>query len=288
VRVVRLCVVGAGRVLVGHLKSSGDVMGKLIEQAIERTIDAMGANLSETLTVDDMARTAMYSKFHFSRAFRKTTGVSPARFLSAMRLEEAKRLLLATPLSIVEISQMVGYASVGTFGSRFTVNVGVSPTSYRELSGFTSQVQVDEPPDMEPPRPVVVRGKILPPATGELGLIFVGLFPDRVPQGQPTRCAVLQRPGPYMLDDVPPGISYVLAHSVPAGHEEVDWGLPACVDEHFVGSQGPLTIGSHGSHAVTERVDVRLRPMRPLDPPVLLAQLDVRSVARWGSEPVAA
>jgi AraC-like DNA-binding protein len=254
-------------------------MGKLMEQAVERAIHAMGASLSETLTVDDMARTAMYSKFHFSRAFLKTTGVSPARFLSAMRLQEAKRLLLATPLSIVEISQLVGYASVGTFGSRFTVNVGVSPTSYRQLSGFTSQIRADVL--LAAPRPVILLGNILPPTTGELGSIFVGLFPDRMPRGLPVRCAVLHRPGPYMLEDVPPGVWYLLAHSVAAGHEEVSWGLPACLDDHFVGSHGPLTIRSG---AVAGPVDLRLRHMRALDPPVLLALLDVRSVVGRGSE----
>jgi AraC family transcriptional regulator len=259
-------------------------MGKLMEQAVERAIHAMGASLSETLTVDDMARTAMYSKFHFSRAFLKTTGISPARFLSAMRLQEAKRLLLSTPLPIVEISQRVGYASVGSFGSRFTVNVGVSPTSYRQLSGFTSQIRVDVLPDMVAPRPLILLGNILPPTTGDLGLIFVGLFPDRVPRGLPVRCAVLHRPGSYILEDVPRGEWYLLAHSVAAGHEEVFWGSPACVDDHFVGSHGPLTIGSD---AAIEPVDVRLRPMRALDPPVLLALLDVRSVVRRGAEPTA-
>src|SRR5215212_10512242 len=67
-------------------------MEKAIEQAVGRVIETMRENLGEQLTVDDMARTAMFSKFHFSRFFQRVTGVSPGRLLSAMRLQEAKHL----------------------------------------------------------------------------------------------------------------------------------------------------------------------------------------------------
>ncbi|MFC6930803.1 helix-turn-helix domain-containing protein [Actinomadura yumaensis] len=105
--------------------------------SIERTIEAMQRNLSEQITVDDMARVAMFSKFYFTRIFRDSTGLSPGKFLSALRLQEAKRLLTATSLSIAEISNRVGYSSVGTFSSRFKTNVGVAPTVYRATGGLT-------------------------------------------------------------------------------------------------------------------------------------------------------
>ncbi|NNJ08505.1 AraC family transcriptional regulator, partial [Streptomyces sp. PKU-MA01144] len=58
-----------------------------IETAVLRVIDEMHANLGQELTIDDMARTAMFSKFHFTRVFRDVTGTSPGRFLSALRLQ---------------------------------------------------------------------------------------------------------------------------------------------------------------------------------------------------------
>ncbi|GAA4447577.1 hypothetical protein GCM10023170_029280 [Phytohabitans houttuyneae] len=95
-------------------------------------VEAMHDNLGDSFTADDMARTAVFSKYHFIRLFRQTTGVTPGRFLAALRIQEAQRLLLATDLSVAEISQRVGYASVGTFSSRFKLRVGLSPSAYRE------------------------------------------------------------------------------------------------------------------------------------------------------------
>jgi AraC family transcriptional regulator len=101
------------------------------EAAVRRAINAMRENLSDPLNIDDMARVAMFSKFHFTRVFQRVTGISPGRFLSAVRLQEAKRLLISTKLNVADISLRVGYASVGTFSTRFTKSVGVPPTTYR-------------------------------------------------------------------------------------------------------------------------------------------------------------
>src|SRR5688572_10909767 len=98
-----------------------------IESAVERAIITMRDHLGEPLTVDDLARSAMFSKFHFTRVFQQATGVSPARFLSALRLRDAQRLLVSTSLTVAEVSQRVGYGSVGTFSSRFSRSVGMSP-----------------------------------------------------------------------------------------------------------------------------------------------------------------
>lgn len=248
-------------------------MEKAIEQAVGRVIEAMRDNLGERLTIDDMARTAMFSKFHFSRVFQRATGVSPGRFLSALRLHEAKQLLVSTSLTVTDISHRVGYTSVGTFSSRFRDSVGVSPTTYRQLGGFTSISPIDDQRSTTRQRPASVRGEVWAPPTEELGLIFVGLFADRIPQGQPVRCTVLHRPGAFVLDDVPRGTWYLLAHSVAAGLEEV---LSGPGDQGpCVGANGPIKIGPD---TTVRRADVQLAP-KALDLPVLKALLDIRSVA---------
>src|SRR6266536_328180 len=112
-------------------------MQQTAEKAVERLIDTMRDNLSEQLTVDDMAHCALFSKFHFTRLFERITGVSPGRFLSALRLQEAKRLLTTTGLNVTDISLLVGYNSVGTFSTRFTKSVGLPPTTYRRMGGHT-------------------------------------------------------------------------------------------------------------------------------------------------------
>ncbi|MGW3181892.1 helix-turn-helix transcriptional regulator [Kitasatospora sp. NPDC001119] len=247
-------------------------MKSAIEQAVTRAIETMHENIGELLTIDDMAQAAMYSKFHFSREFQRMTGVSPRRFLSAIRLETAKRLLIETTFTVTEISHRVGYNSVGTFSSRFTSSVGASPTMFRQLRGFTPRIEVDLHGRGRGAELSTFRGEIRASVAGDLGRVFVGLFPTRIPEGRPAACCVLPRPGAFLLDRVPSGTWYLLAHSVPVSFDEVLTG------------DGELSVGSVGPIEVRPDVpllpmELRLRPIRALDPPVLLALLDVRSTA---------
>lgn len=251
-------------------------MENVIEQAVERAIATMRENLGEQVTVDDMARAAMFSKFHFTRIFRRTTGVSPGRFLSAMRLQRAKQLLVSTSLNVGDISILVGYNSVGTFSSRFSRSVGLSPSTYRKLGGFAPRIPVHDDGGAGEPPPATLYGTVWPHRIERHGLVFVGLFPDRIPEGRPVRCAVLARPGPYRLDGVPQGTWYLLAHSVAADREDLTRHTFAGNEALSVATHGPITIGRD---TVAAAVDLSLKPMRALDPPVLLALLDARKLA---------
>lgn len=245
------------------------------ERAVERVVAAMRNNLGEQLTIDDMARVAMFSKFHFSRMFQRVTGVSPGRFLSALRLQEAKQLLVSTSFNVSDISLRVGYTSVGTFSSRFTRSVGLSPTTYRRLGGFTSQIAQDESHQGQTGHGTV-SGMVWPsPAllsTQRRQTTFLGLFPERIPEGRPVSCTILEHPGPYVLDKVPSGTWYLLAHAVAAGTEET----AAEGNDLSVATCGPVTVHRD---TLVDNTDVKLKPMRALDPPVLLALLDVRKAA---------
>jgi AraC family transcriptional regulator len=243
-------------------------MRETIEEAVEKVIESMRENLGEPLTIDDMARTAMFSKFHFSRMFRQVTGISPGRFLSALRIQEAKRLLSSTSLTVADISNRVGYSSVGTFTSRFKNSVGVAPTTYRHAGGHDSTMPADDYRRIPGPRTATVRGNIYPASGGPDGLVFVGLFPNRIPQGLPVRYAVLRHPGQYVLTDVPPGTWHLLARSLAPVRGPADESAdPAPA----IGMQGPIIVRPDGA---SRSADVQLRPTRTFDPPVLLALLD--------------
>ncbi|MFE9202414.1 helix-turn-helix domain-containing protein [Micromonospora sp. NPDC007230] len=233
----------------------------------------MREHLGEQLTVDDMARAAMFSKFHFTRIFRHTTGVSPGRFLSALRLQRAKHLLVSTSWNVADISMYVGYNSVGTFSSRFTRSVGMSPTTYRKRSGFARRIPTDPRFAVGHTSTAKVYGRISLGAGQAPGPVFAGLFPNRVPEGQPVRCAILAGPGAYQFDAVPPGTWYLLAQSV---SDDLDEPAPHDPERLVsVASHGPLTV--HKDRVI--RTDLRLQPARALDPPVLLALLDARELA---------
>ncbi|MEU1969845.1 AraC family transcriptional regulator [Micromonospora sediminicola] len=245
-----------------------------IELAVKRAIATMRDNLGEQITVDDMARAAMFSKFHFTRIFQRVTGVSPGRFLSALRLQQAQHLLVSTSLNVADISQRVGYNSVGTFSSRFSRSVGMSPTAYRRRAGFASHIPTSANRNVSPST-AQIHGKVLPHGDGEDRLIFAGLFPERIPQGQPAQCLVKTGPGPFVLDRVPQGSWHLLAQSVPGNLTDTD-GYQANVNEAVsVASFGPVTV----RQGTRLHAELHFNPVRVLDPPVLLALLDVRKLA---------
>ncbi|HEX6077485.1 MAG TPA: helix-turn-helix transcriptional regulator [Micromonosporaceae bacterium] len=241
------------------------------EQAVLRVIETMRERLGERLTIDDMARTAMFSKFHFTRIFQRVTGLSPGRFLSAMRLQKAQELLVTTSLNVADISYQVGYNSVGTFSSRFARSVGLSPTEYRQHGGYTPEVRMDRMAHTGH-QSVAVRGTVLCPLASHPARVFVGLFPD-LTQGRPVACTVLNRPGSYLLECVPPGTWYLVATSISNDHGTTDHPT---MSRHRTPTDPTLYLSRHPGvtvppDTVVRLPDIRLRPSRAIDPPMLLA-----------------
>lgn len=247
-------------------------MEDFIVKAVERVIRAMKANLGEPITIDDMARTAMFSKFHFSRMFQRVTGISPGRFLSALRLQEAKRLLLTSSMTVADISHLVGYNSIGTFSSRFRVSVGVSPTTYRQYEGFVDPLE-ERPHRHGRGDSSVVRGHVHHAAQARPGHIVIGLFPDRIAQGLPVRHTTLDSAGTFTITGVPAGEWYLIARSVDTGADEEEQDEST---EVYVATLGPLEVAEG---ELLRPVDMWLRPRLIFDPPALLAQLDETMLA---------
>src|SRR5215469_16390006 len=102
------------------------------KQAVERAIQAMHTHLHEVLTLEELASVAYLSPSHFNRVFCRLIGIPPGEFLSALRFQAARRLLVATSLSVTDICFEVGYTSTGSFTHRFTHLVGLSPRRLRQ------------------------------------------------------------------------------------------------------------------------------------------------------------
>lgn len=98
---------------------------------LRRARDHADRNYSEPLDLAALAAISGISKYHFQRLFVATYGMSPAEHLSRRRIERAQDLLRATNLTVTEICTAVGFASLGSFSSRFRELVGESPTEFR-------------------------------------------------------------------------------------------------------------------------------------------------------------
>ena len=98
---------------------------------LRRVRDRIDREYALPLDVDALARDALMSPGHFSRAFRKAYGESPYSYLMTRRIERAMALLRGGDLSVTEVCFAVGCSSLGTFSTRFAELVGVPPSVYR-------------------------------------------------------------------------------------------------------------------------------------------------------------
>lgn len=93
--------------------------------------DRMDREYAKPLNVEDLAAGAHMSAGHLSRQFKLAYGESPYSYLMTRRIERAMSLLRQDELSVTEICFEVGCSSLGTFTTRFTELVGMSPGAYR-------------------------------------------------------------------------------------------------------------------------------------------------------------
>lgn len=95
------------------------------------TLDWAQAHLDQRLSVDLLAAHAGMSRRHFTRRFAEVTGSTPARWILARRLDEARRLLETTTWTLGRIATACGFASVVTFRQNFVAAYATTPSSYR-------------------------------------------------------------------------------------------------------------------------------------------------------------
>src|SRR5262249_21162219 len=103
------------------------------------------------VTLENAAKQACLSPFHFSRVFTQVFGETPHEFVTKMRVEEAKKLLLAGDSSVTEICFEIGYESLGSFSARFRSLTGLSPKEFRGRRGGPSGVFAAPCPFYSPP-----------------------------------------------------------------------------------------------------------------------------------------
>jgi AraC family transcriptional regulator len=239
-------------------------------QAVERAIQVMHTHLQEQLTLEDLAAVAYLSPSHFHRVFCRLIGIAPGEFLAALRFQAARRLLVTTSLSVTDICFEVGYTSIGSFTSRFTHLVGLSPRLLRQRAQAFEPLMA-EPAELCPPTSSCLPlkhellGRISAPTTFQ-GTIYVGLFSSPIPQGRPVRCTKLSSPGWYLLRDVPDGIYHLRAAAFPVAADLHSALLPG--EKMLLGHNASALVIRHGQ--VSGAPDLVLHPPRLTDPPLVM------------------
>jgi AraC family transcriptional regulator len=242
--------------------------------AILNAINSMRKDPSGPHDLARMAATACMSRYHFLRVFEEATQISPGRFLAALRMQQAKRLLLETSIPVTTICFAVGYNSLGTFTRLFTDCVGVSPSSYRKLiealAGHSIEALIESYFRRQVPlrSQRIVSGFVHGPADFQ-GVVFVGAFSSPIPQQQPIDGSLLLHPGRFELA-LEPGVQprCLMAAGFPANSDAISYLLPS--PEQVLVASTPLSCEISGDSALRDR-DLILRPLQPFDPPILTA-----------------
>jgi AraC family transcriptional regulator len=105
--------------------------GRLGTAQAKSVVEFIRENLHRDISLSDLAGVAGLSRFHFTRAFKRTTGLSPYQFILSARVEQAKSSLANTDQSIFEISQRLGFGNQGQFAAAFRKLVGTTPSQFR-------------------------------------------------------------------------------------------------------------------------------------------------------------
>ena len=229
----------------------------------------MRERLAEPLTLHELAHIAYLSPFHFNRVFRLVTSVPPFRFLAALRMSEAKRLLLESHMNVTDICIAVGYSSLGTFTTLFTQQVGVGPREFRRLGAAYGDRAVAELLQSQPRALANITGRV----TGQVDipepdyLIMMGLFTRSLALGKPVACTCTRGPGAFQIAGVPDGTYCLLAAAYSADATVGEVLLAGCHPGHWVGTtDNPVTV--EGGQAAGP-VRIMLMPTADINPPIL-------------------
>lgn len=247
--------------------------------AVNKVIHRLQEDLSGAHSLAELSHTACLSPFHFHRVFKKITASTPARFLAALRIAEAKYLLLHTELKVTSICMQVGYSSLGTFTTQFTRLVGVSPRNFRRLAGqladqsFCNVLAAAVPTRRARPAPMAPNGCLSIRLHGLTAgwSALVGLFESGIPQGWPAACALVHDTDEVELA-VNAGSDGSFVVLVMTFSPDVDTAAAMAGplgDDCMVGSSGPIQIAA--GQPAGDRIAISMRPRCASDPPILFA-----------------
>lgn len=121
----------AAHLLTPHSSGSGRTAGLLSSGQLETILSYMRANLEQPVSVGDLASLVSFSRFHFVRCFKATTGFTPYRYLTELRIALARKYLETGDDTIARIGRRCGFSGSEHFSRSFHRIMGCTPSQYR-------------------------------------------------------------------------------------------------------------------------------------------------------------
>lgn len=244
-----------------------------MKETMSAILTYMKKHVSDEITIEEIAAHFGYSKYHFSREFKKLTGFSAADYLSSIKIEQAKQDFLKKQRTITDSSFDAGFSSLGTFSTTFTKKTGLSPREYKNqveslyhltknyddtssTSYYAEKIQKEDTYKLS----VTIHY----PKNYQASITFVGLFNSSIPNHKPVVGTALQKKIQHTFTHIPKGKYYLLACSIektlnPLRYFVLDDCLRGKVDH-------PLLFPKDSD----KEIDIYLREPLPEDPPILI------------------
>ncbi len=107
----------------------------LSPHTVSRVRDFVRSNIAERITLADLAMVAGYSRFHFVRAFKESTGLPPYGYVIRERIAVAQDMIRRGDTPIAEVARLCGFATHAHFSTQFRAVTGLTPAEYRRRFG---------------------------------------------------------------------------------------------------------------------------------------------------------
>lgn len=112
---------------------AGEITGRDDTRKFSMVMKYINQNYMYEIPLEKIASIAGYSKYHFSRIFKKYNNVSYIQYINSKRIKAAERLLIDPNLSVTEVAMRAGFASLTTFNRAFKKAKNCTPTEFKTL-----------------------------------------------------------------------------------------------------------------------------------------------------------
>lgn len=243
-----------------------------MEELLSEILIYMKEHAVEEITIEEIAAHFGYSKYYFSREFKRMTGFSAADYLSSVKIEYAKQEFLKKNQSITDSSFASGFSSLGTFSTTFAKKTGLSPREYKNqvealvqlTKVYDDQTNIEYVEKQSNSTNNQLTVHIHYPENYKSSITFVGLFHTLIPNHKPVVGAALVTKKSHTFKEIPNGQYYLLACSIEQTSNLLKYFI---LDDCLRGkAEQPL---SFPNQKMTE-ITICLREAIPEDPPILI------------------
>ena len=113
--------------------------GGLPAYKLRRIIEFIEAHIEQSINLNELAAVASLSPFHFHREFKRSTGLTPGKYIFETRIKRARTLLCESDLPLAQVAMQVGFADQSHFTAAFRKATSMTPRNYRNSNSFAKQ-----------------------------------------------------------------------------------------------------------------------------------------------------